>query len=111
MGDALSSHENDGPDQGGGDPHMAGGVHNFKRFREAWEGENVNYCGSLINLFNSVGNNGPFKCCVHIYTPPTRNWVFDETFLDPETLPPGTPFFQYIDLTGFRRTFAQAPTD
>lgn len=111
MGDALSSDQNDGPTQGGGDPHMAGGVHNFKRFREAWEGETVNYCGSLINLYNSVGNNGPFKCCVHIYTPPTRNWVFDETFLDPETLPPGTPFFQYIDITGFRRTFAQAPTD
>lgn len=105
MGDTLSFDQNNGPTQGG-DIHLAGGVHNFKRFRETW-GNNVNYCGSLINLFNSVGNNGTFKCCTHVYTPPTRNWVFDSNFLDPRRLPPGTPYFQYINLTGFRRTYRQ----
>lgn len=107
MGDTLSFDRNDGPNQGGGDWHLAGGVHNFKRFREDWGGRTVNYCGSLINLFNSDSNNGPFKCCNQVYTPPTRNWVFDEYFLDPRRLPPGTPFFQYINLTGFRRTYVQ----
>jgi hypothetical protein len=106
MGDPISFNKATGSNQGGGDWHLAGGVHNFIRFREAW-GNTVNYCGSLINLFNSVDNNGPFKCCVHVYSPPTRNWVFDENFLDARRLPPGTPFFQYFNLTGFRRTYAQ----
>ncbi len=111
MGDALSFDRNNGPTQGGGNLHMSGGVHNFKRFREHWNDVSMNYCGSLINLFNSVNNTGPFKCCNHIYAPPTRNWVFDSNFLDPRRLPPGTPFFQYINLTGFRRTYRQDATD
>jgi hypothetical protein len=106
MGDTISFDANAGPNQGG-DPHLAGGVHNFKRFRENWDNRTVNYVGSLINLFNRTNNSGPFKCCVHVYKPPTRNWVFDENFLDPRRLPPGTPFFQYINITGFRRTFRQ----
>jgi len=35
--------------------------------------------------------------------PPRRAWSFDPTFLDPNRLPPGTPFFQYIQATGFRQ--------
>lgn len=101
-GDARSSFENT-PNQGGGDPRLTGGVHNFKRFLENWGGTRLNYAGSLINLFNSHNNNGAFKCCTNVYSPPTRNWVFDTTFLDPTRLPPGTPFFQNIQLTGFQR--------
>ena len=81
-----------------------GGVHNFKRFLERWSGQRLDYSGSLINLFNSHNNNGAFKCCNTVYNPPIRNWVFDKTFLDPARLPPGTPFFQYIQTTGFLRT-------
>ncbi|NOT48959.1 MAG: hypothetical protein HOP17_14565 [Acidobacteria bacterium] len=81
-----------------------GGVHNFKRFLEVWSGVRLDYSGSLINLFNSHNNNGSFKCCNTVYNPPVRNWVFDSTFLDPGRLPPGTPFFQYIQTTGFQRT-------
>ncbi|MEO6051462.1 MAG: hypothetical protein ABIP78_09035 [Pyrinomonadaceae bacterium] len=102
-GDALTS-LNDTPNQGGGDPKMNGGVHNFKRFLEDWGGDRLSYSGSLINLFNSHNNNGPFKCCNHVYSPPSRNWVFDATFLDIDRLPPGTPYFQYIQTTGFQRT-------
>jgi hypothetical protein len=101
-GDARSSFENS-PNQGGGDPRLTGGVHNFKRFLEDWGGNRLNYSGSLINLFNSHNNNGAFKCCTNVYSPPTRNWVFDTSFLDPTRLPPGTPFFQNIQLTGFQR--------
>ncbi|HMS44067.1 MAG TPA: hypothetical protein PKE69_27825, partial [Pyrinomonadaceae bacterium] len=90
------------PNQGGGDPNLAGGVHNFKRFLENW-GSRLNYTGSLINLYNSHNNNGAFKCCSMVYSPPTRNWAFDQSFLDPNRLPPGTPFFQAIQLTGFQR--------
>jgi hypothetical protein len=101
-GDARSSLEG-APNQGGGDPRLTGGVHNFKRFLETWSGSRLNYAGSLINLFNSRNNNGAFKCCTNVYSPPSRNWVFDTTFLDPTRLPPGTPFFQNIQLTGFQR--------
>ena len=90
--------------QGGGDLDMNGGVHNFKRFLENWGGVRLNYSGSLINLYNSHNNNGTFKCCVHVYSPPQRNWIFDATFLDINRLPPGTPYFQYVQTTGFQRT-------
>lgn len=101
-GDAISS-LNATPNQGGGNPRMNGGVHNFKRFLENWGSNYLNYSGSLINMFNSHNNNGAFKCCVKVYSPPNRNWVFDTTFLDPNRLPPATPFFQSISLTGFQR--------
>jgi hypothetical protein len=81
-----------------------GGVHNFKRFLEVWSGVRFDYSGSLINLFNSRNNNGSFKCCNTVYNPPIRNWVFDSTFLDPGRIPPGTPFFQYVQTTGFERS-------
>jgi Tfp pilus assembly protein PilX len=92
------------PNQGGGDLKMNGGVHNFKRFLEDWSANNLSYSGSLINLFNSHNNSGPYKCCNNVYVPPNRNWVFDATFLDINRLPPGTPYFQYIQTTGFQRT-------
>jgi len=102
-GDTIAS-LNGTPNQGGMSPRLNGGVHNFKRFLEHWTGDNLNYAGSLINLFNSRNNNGAFKCCDMVYDPPRRNWVFDSTFLDPTRLPPATPFFQYVQTTGFRRT-------
>ena len=102
-GDTLTSLDA-APNQGGTDPRLNGGVHNFKRFLEDWSNDRLDYTGSLINLFNSRNNNGSFKCCNTVYSPPRRNWVFDATFLDPGRLPPGTPFFQYVQTTGFQRT-------
>jgi hypothetical protein len=102
-GDTLTSLSGS-PNQGGGDPRLNGGLHNFKRFLEDWGGNRLDYTGSLINLFNSRNNNGSYKCCNTVYSPPRRNWVFDSTFLDPARLPPGTPFFQYVQTTGFQRT-------
>ena len=101
-GDTIASKGNT-PNQGGISPGLNGGVHNFKRFLERWSGKNLNYAGSLVNLFNSRNNNGTFKCCNTVYNPPMRNWVFDSTFLDAARLPPGTPFFQYVQTTGFER--------
>ncbi|MCS6873132.1 MAG: hypothetical protein RML33_04275 [Acidobacteriota bacterium] len=101
-GDPISS-RNQTPHQGGGDPRLAGGVHNFKRFLEDWSNARLCYTGSIINLYNSQNNNGPFKCCSRVYSPPTRDWTFDVSFLDPTRLPPGTPYIQNIQLTGFQR--------
>lgn len=102
-GDSLSSRETS-PNGGGGYVNLSGGVHNFKRFLERWTDQRLDYTGSLINLFLSHNNNGSFKCCNTVYNPPIRNWVFDSTFLDPARMPPGTPFFQYVQTTGFQRT-------
>ncbi|MCB1024910.1 MAG: hypothetical protein KDB79_10995, partial [Acidobacteria bacterium] len=82
---------------------LNGGIHNFKRFLETWSDKRLNYAGSLINLYNSQTNNSFAKCCNTVYTPPIRDWTFDTSFLDPNRLPPGTPFFQVIHLTGFQR--------
>ncbi len=101
-GDTIASRSAT-PNQGGISPRLNGGVHNFKRFLERWTGNRLDYSGSLINLFNSKNNNGSFKCCNTVYDPPIRNWVFDATFLDPGRIPPGTPFFQYVQTTGFER--------
>lgn len=107
MGDTLSSFKTaGGPNSGGGDAFLAGGVHNFPRFLENW-GSTLSYCGSLINLFNSRQHNGGHKNGSNTYSPPTRNWVFDASFLDASRLPPGTPFFQFVQMTGFRQTVRQ----
>lgn len=81
-----------------------GGVHNFINMREDWNGRTLNYCGSLVSIFTTRNNTGGFKCCGKIYRPPTRNWTFDTSFLDPARIPPGTPMFQYLQVTGFQRT-------
>lgn len=102
-GDALTT-LNATPNQGGNDTRMAGGVHNFIRFLEDWGGSRLNYSGSLINLFNSHNNNGTYKNGgTHVYSPPDRNWIFDASFLDINRMPPGTPYFQNIQVTGFQR--------
>lgn len=80
-----------------------GGLINFKRFLENWTGDRLNYSGSLINLFNSFNNNGRHKPNYATYNPPYRDWTFEESFKDPNRLPPGTPFVYFITFTGFER--------
>lgn len=82
---------------------LNGGIHNFKRFLERWSGVRLNYTGSLVNLFNSRNNSGFWKCCQAVYNPPIRDWTFDTTFLDPNRLPPGTPYIYSLSFTGFQR--------
>ena len=86
-----------------------GGIINYPRFQELW---NLNgttntwsYSGSFVPLFHSTQAIAPWENnTAVIYMPPRRNWSFDTTFLTPNKLPPGTPFFQYIQATGFRQS-------
>jgi hypothetical protein len=82
---------------------LNGGVINFKSFLETWTNKRLNYSGSLINLYNSQNHNGFSKCCNTVYVPPIRDWTFDNTFLDANRLPPGTPYIYSISFTGFQR--------
>lgn len=82
----------------------SGGMQNFPRFSERWNGNAWNYTGSIIPLYYSTQAISSWENSNDaIYLPPRRNWSFDSTFLNPAKLPPGTPFFQYIQATGFRQ--------
>lgn len=84
-----------------------GGVHNFLRFLESWNGVNLNYEGSLVSLYYATYNTGIFKCCTYsVYRPPVRNYVFDPDFATPTGLPPETPLFRDVDTLGYRQIFA-----
>lgn len=85
-----------------------GGIINYPRFLEIWnmDGKEMswNYSGSFVPMFNSTQALSQWENDTSvIYMPPRRNWSFDQTFLDPNRLPPGTPFFQYVQATGFRQ--------
>jgi hypothetical protein len=83
-----------------------GGVHNFLRFLESWNGVNLNYYGSLVSLYYSTYNTGMFKCCSYaVYQPPARNYVFDSDFAVPQGLPPGTPMFKDVNNLSYRQIY------
>jgi Tfp pilus assembly protein PilX len=85
-----------------------GGVHNFLRFLEDWNTSNatLNYGGSLVSLYYATYNTGLFKCCTYsVYSPPTRNYIFDSDFTAPSGLPPGTPMFKDVNSLGYRQLF------
>ena len=84
-----------------------GGVHNFLRFVEDWSSATLNYNGSLVSLYYATYATGLFKCCAYsVYEPPTRNYVFDADFQQPQNLPPGTPMFRDIDNLSYRQNFS-----
>ena len=86
-----------------------GGLHNFLRFLENWNGDTLNYKGSLVSLYYSNYNTGTFKCCNYVvYEPPTRNYKFDPLFAQPQNLPPGTPMFRDIDNLSYRQDFTSS---
>ena len=67
----------------------SGGLENFQRFHEDWSGVIENYRGSYVNLYASQIGTGPWGNAT--YSPPTRHWDFDTSYLDPTKLPPLTP--------------------
>jgi hypothetical protein len=80
-----------------------GGMHNFFRFVENWGGQTLNYRGAAISLYFNRQAVGLYKCCTNVYSPPSRGYKFDTDFLDPNLLPPETPGFRDINITGFTR--------
>jgi len=88
-----------------------GGIHNFLRFLEDWSGQTLNYGGSLVSLYYATYNTGLFKCCKYsVYTPPTRNYIFDSDFTNPAGLPPGTPMFRDVESLSYRELFTSRQT-
>jgi hypothetical protein len=90
--------------QPGGTPQdfgTDGGAHNFLRYIEDWGGQTLNYRGSIASLYVSRQAVGTYKCCTVVYDPPTRGYNFDTEFLTPSLLPPRTPMFRDVNITGF----------
>jgi hypothetical protein len=80
-----------------------GGAHNFLRYLENWGGKTLNYKGSMVSMYYSTYDTGVFKCCTVVYSPPTRNYIFDSDFTLPSGLPPGTPLFRDVNTLGYRQ--------
>jgi hypothetical protein len=82
-----------------------GGVGNFLRLLEDWNtaGISINYRGSLISLFTSRQAIGTFKFNTNVYDFGTRVFTFDDDFLTPSLLPPGTPMFRDVNTLKFRQ--------
>jgi Tfp pilus assembly protein PilX len=97
------------PNSTGDDFGTDGGVHNFLRYLENWNGP-LNYKGSIVSLFYATYATGIYKCCNVVYNPPTRNYSFDLDFSTPQGLPPGTPMFKDVESLSYRQLFT-ARTD
>jgi hypothetical protein len=81
-----------GPDYG-----TDGGAHNFLRYIENWGGQNLWYTGSIVSLYYNHQAVGLYKCCITVYSPPSRKYTFDTQFLTPNLLPPQTPMLRSIN--------------
>jgi hypothetical protein len=72
----------------GGDGSYSGGAENFPRFLENWSGKTFTYYGSMVELYKSQQATGKWTNSPTVYSPPTRQWYFDNNFkIKP---PPGT---------------------
>jgi hypothetical protein len=94
-----------------GTPHFLfgtdGGAGNFLRLMENWRiaGVDLNYRGSMVSLFTARQGVGTFKYGDphNVYDYADRNFKFDDDFLQPALLPPGTPMFRDVNLLSFRQ--------
>jgi PilX N-terminal len=79
-----------------------GGVHNFLRFLETWNGVNGYYYGSMVSFYYNRQGVGTYKNSGYVYSPPNRHYQFDTNFtLGPAYLPPRTPVLRSVNTIGF----------
>jgi hypothetical protein len=74
----------------------SGGVENYPRFLEKWDGKQLTYNGSMVVLFPSAIAKAKWKYGDPVYTAPMRDWAFDTNFSDPTKLPPGSPMVRLM---------------
>jgi hypothetical protein len=79
-----------------GQKKYSGGVENFPRFLEDWDGKTFTYNGSMVVMFESQFGKSFWQTPGNYYDPPIRKWAFDINFLDYRKLPPGTPQVQKL---------------
>ncbi len=80
-----------------------GGLENYPRFHENWNGDTLTYRGSFISLGNSLKVLGNWNS--QVYTPPGRDWNYDLAFNNVISLPPLTPRVVVLKQKVFKRDY------
>ena len=81
----------------------SGGFENLPRFLENWSSKDFNWCGSAVNLWNSVQADGTWNGTY--YNPPNRKWAYDTDLDDPNKLPPEAPVVRIFQRTSWQQQF------
>ncbi|MDD5426720.1 MAG: hypothetical protein PHN52_09590 [candidate division Zixibacteria bacterium] len=81
----------------------SGGFENLPRFLENWSSKDFNWCGSAVNLWNSVQGDGIWNGSY--YNPPNRKWAYDTDLDDPNKLPPEAPVVRVFQRTSWQQQF------
>ncbi|HLF94512.1 MAG TPA: hypothetical protein VJB14_13700 [Planctomycetota bacterium] len=84
----------------------SGGLENLPRFHENWSGGvRCNFTGAMINLWASQLATGGWGQG-NVYSPPNRNWNFDQDFVDPnKAKPPAFPTGVSIGRTTYEERY------
>ena len=80
-----------------------GGLENYPRFHENWSGDTLTWRGSFVSLNRPLRVDGTWSS--QSYSPPNRDWGFEDRFNDAANLPPMTPRFVYLRQEMFLRDF------
>jgi hypothetical protein len=101
-----------GVGRGYGSHYYSGGLNNYMRFLENWNGQNFNYNGSLVSLGSPLEFGGGFRAGGQkldppvppsYFSPPNRNFNYDTSFNAFPSLPPMTPSVIYLQQDVFKR--------
>jgi hypothetical protein len=79
--------------------NYSGGVENFLRLLQNWDGLTLTYNGSIIVMFQSQYATNQWQAPdggSSYYGTPMRNWSFDTNFLTTPGLPPLSPNFRTV---------------
>jgi hypothetical protein len=71
--------------------YYSGGMENFMRLLENWNGVQLEYNGSMVVMFPSQYATNYWPNTGVVYNPPNRQYNFDQNFNTPALLPPLTP--------------------
>ncbi len=89
-----------------------GGLENFPKFLESWDGRTLNYRGSFVSLGLPRHKESNWACgsgndCMGsgVYDPPDREYDYDADFNEVENLPPMTPKVVYVQQRIYTRIY------
>jgi hypothetical protein len=99
---------------------QSGGLNNYMRLLENWNGQTLTYVGSFVStgvpiqssgrflpgLGGGVNFNAPANGGYSYFFPPIRNFGFDTSFNTVEGLPPLAPRANYLKQKVFRRDYS-----
>jgi hypothetical protein len=86
--------------------YYSGGLNNYMRFVENWNGQSFNYSGSLVSLGVPLEFDGTFRPGGRpdsYFYAPNRNFAYDTDFNSFPKLPPMTPSVIYLQQDVFKR--------